>query len=120
MLEQSLKSQKLHHKENERYKAVTRKLAIFVGSANVSNSVVTKPEYCDLLTTADPHYIVRGRMALSREINKVLVDLKANFGSYLQDARNVSITADIWSKKGLTSSYMGITAHFSPKDHYHH
>ena len=59
-------------------------------------------------------------MALSREINKVLVDLKANFGSYLKDAGNVSITADIWSEKGLTSSYMGITAHFSPKDHYHH
>ena len=121
MLEQSLKSQKLYHKESERYKAIIRKLAIFVGSVNAPNSLVTKPEYCDPLTTADPRYIVPGRMALSREINKVLVDSKANIGPYLQDARKASITADIWSKKGLTSSYMGITAHFfSPKDHYHH
>lgn len=85
------------------------------------NSLVTKPEFFDLLTTADPRYIVPGRMARSREINKVLVDLKANIGSYLQDACKVSITADMWSKKGLTSSYMGITAHFfSPRDHYRH
>ena len=121
MLEQSLKSQKSYHKESERYKAITRKLAIFVGSTNVPNSLVTKPEFCDLLTTADPRYIVPGRMALSCEINKVLVDLKANIGLYLHDACKVSITANIWSKKGLMSSYMGITAHFfSPKDHYRH
>ena len=100
---------------------ITRKLAIFVGSTNVPNSLVTKPEFCDLLTTADPHYIAPGRTALSGEINKVLFDLKANIGLYLHDARKVSITADIWSKKGLMLSYMGITAlFFSPKDHYRH
>ena len=121
MLEQSLKSQKLYHKESERYKVIIRKLAIFVRSVNAPNSLVTKPEYCDPLTTANPRYIVPGRTTLSRETNEVLVDCKANISPYLQDARKASITADIWSEKGLMSSYMGITAHFfSPKDHYHH
>ena len=120
-LEQSLKSQKSYHKESEQYKVITRRLAIFVGSTYSPNSLVTKPEFCNLLTTADPRYIVPGRTALSREINKVLFDLKANIGLYVHDACKVSITADIWSKKGLTSSYMGITAHFFlPKDHYRH
>ena len=33
-------------------------------------------------------------------------------------ARRVSLRADIWSKAGLTSSYLGVTAHFySKKDH---
>lgn len=36
-LEQSSNSQKSYHKESERYKAITRKLAIFVGSTNVPN-----------------------------------------------------------------------------------
>lgn len=98
-LEQSLKSQKSYPKKRERYKAITNKLAIFVGSINVPNSLATKPEFCDLLTTADPRYIVPGRMALSREIDKVLIDMKANIGSYLQGVRKVSITADIRSKK---------------------
>lgn len=44
--------------------------------------------------------------------------MRAKVGCYLEQAGRISITADIWSKKGLTSSYLGITGHFfSSKDH---
>ena len=32
--------------------------------------------------------------------------------SHLQSANMISLCCDIWSKKGLTSSYLGVTAHF--------
>lgn len=39
----------------------------------------------------------------------------------MSEARKVSLYADIWSKKELTSSYLGVTAHcFSGKDHRRH
>lgn len=35
--------------------------------------------------------------------------------TYIENANAVSITCDIWSKKGLTSLYLGVTAHFYSK-----
>ena len=93
---------------------ITRKLAIFVGSTNVPNSIVTSPEFCDLLTTADPCYSVLGRAAISNEIDKILIDMKARIATHLHVAR-VSITADIWSKKGMSLLYLGVTGHFFPQ-----
>ena len=47
--------------------------------------------------------------------------MKAKIATSLQDARKVSLCADIWTKKGMSSSYLGVTAHFfSPKDHLRH
>ena len=54
-------------------------------------------------------------------IDKVVIELKAKIQSYLLQARKISICADIWSKKGMSSSYLGITTHFySKKDHRRH
>ena len=58
---------------------------------------------------------------MSREIDIVLIELKANIGSYIAQAQKLSICADIWTKKEMTASFMGITAHFfSKKDHRRH
>lgn len=43
--------------------------------------------------------------------------MKETIKSSLSSARKINFCADIWSKKGLTSSYLGVTAHyFSPGD----
>ena len=40
---------------------------------------------------------------------------------YKKLAQRISLCADVWFKKGLTSSYLGITAHFfGRKDHQRH
>ena len=75
-----------------KYKEITRKLAIFVDSSNVSNNIITNTEFSDLLTTADPCYTIPGRAALSKEIDRVLIDMKSKIGSYLQEARKVSVS----------------------------
>ena len=41
--------------------------------------------------------------------------------SHLKDTRKVALCANIWSRKGLTASYLGITAHFFTRsDHKRH
>ena len=111
-LQQAVQGKKQYAKESDRYKVITRKLAIFVGCTSVPNRIVESPEFRDLLTTLDKRSITPGRAAIGKELDKVMEDLKAKVTSVLKDSNKVSICADIWSKKGLSSSYLGVTAHF--------
>ena len=67
-----------------------------------------------------PEEIVR--TVISKELDQVLTELRAKISVHLQSANFLSIRCDtLWSKKGLTSSYLGITAHFfSRRDHRRH
>ena len=110
-----------YDRANDRYKSVTWNLAIFISTSNVPNSLVENLEFCDLLNTADPRYTPPSKTVISKEIEKILIKMKANIGCYLEHAKKVSLTADVWSEKGLSSSYLGITGHFfSRKDHHRH
>ena len=108
-LAQSLQSGCAYDKSNHKYKAITQKLAIFVGTTSVPNSIVA---FKDLLHTADPRYKVPSRTVVSKELESVYIEMRAKIGCFLQQANKVGLTADIWSKKGLTSSYLGVTDHF--------
>ena len=91
--------------------AQTQKFAIFVGSSNVA--IVENFEFVDLLETLDPRYPVPGRTALSNELNCVLSELKSKITTHLESANNkISICCNVWSKIGLTSSYLGVTGLF--------
>ena len=49
------------------------------------------------------------------------MDLKAKVLARMNQARKVAICVDIWSKKGLTASFLGVTVHFfTPQDHKWH
>ena len=79
-------------------------------------------EFCDLLTTVDPcyMYIISCRAALSKEIIKVVIDMKVKIGSCLKEARKVSICVDVWSKNlGYVYTLPG-NYFFSLWDHHHH
>ena len=51
----------------------------------------------------------------------MFTELRAKLASCLQYAHLISICADIWSKPGMTASFLGVTAHyFSHQDNQHH
>ena len=85
-LSQALSSGKKYRKESDRYQAITKKLAVFVGSSNVANSIVQSPEFKDLLNTLDGRYKMPGRSAISNEVGKVLIEIKARASAFLQEA----------------------------------
>ena len=111
-LKESLAKKNLYSKDSVRYKLITRKLAIFVGSTSVANRIVENLEFRDLLSAMDDRYPVPGRNSIQRELDQIMIEIKAKISAYIESANSVSITCDIWSKKGLTSSYLVITAHF--------
>ena len=107
-----VKSQRKYEKESLKYQMITENLAMFVASSNVPNSIIENDEFRSLILTLDPRYQVASRTLISIEIEHLLLALKGKFQSYLMDAQKVSICADVWTKKGMTTSYLGLTAHF--------
>ena len=102
-------------------KQIRENLAIFGGSSNIANRLVENLEFKDLLSSLDPRYPVPGKASINRELDQVFIELKAKISVHLQSANFISICCNIWSKKGLTSSYLRITAHFfSRSDHRWH
>ena len=74
-----------------------------------------------LLETLDARYPVPGRAVIGKEMDKLLLDMKLKVEASLAEARKISFCADVWSKKGISSSYLGVTAHFfSQRDHQRH
>ena len=70
------------------------------------------------LKELDECYTVSGRTAIGTEMDKLLVDLKRKMGAVLQGAQKYAIITDIWSKKGVTASFLGVSIHFfSRKNH---
>ena len=109
---------KPYNKGSVRYKQITQKLATFVASSNVSNRIMEDEEFHALLAQLDERYHVPGRTVINHEL---LIELKSKITLKLQNTRKISMCADIWSKKGMTTSYLGLSAHFfTQSDHRRH
>ena len=109
-----------YEKQDVRYRKITRKLAVFAASSRVPNSIVESSEFRSLLEELDPRYPTPCRSALGKEINKVVMNIKLNITSKFEKARKINLYIDIWSKKGLTASFIGIAAHFFADHECHH
>ena len=82
------------------------------------NSLVENPEFQALLNACDPRYHVPGRGTISKEIDIILAEVKAKIQDSLSSANNINLCADIWTKRGMSPSYLDVSAHFfSRKDH---
>ena len=51
-------------------------------------------------------------MKMRREINQLWLEVRDKITKALRVARRISITTDIWTSKGCTSSFLGVTVHF--------
>ena len=74
-----------------------------------------------LLETLDAKYPIHGPAAIGTEIDKLLLDMKLKVEASLAVAQKGSLCAHIWSKKEMSSCYLGMTAHFfSQRNHQSH
>lgn len=71
-----------------------------------------KATFRNLVYALDPRYSVPRRNTLSREVEKLFEHMTNAVKVHLLSATTVHFTTDIWSKRGMTSSYLGVTAHF--------
>ena len=85
-------------------------LAVFVGAGNVSNTLVQSKVFRSLVNVLDPRYPIPMYVPLSKEVDMLVLEMKAKIQSYLVNATSLSLSVDVWTKKKFTSSYLGITS----------
>ena len=108
---------KKHSPDSDRYKNISKQLAVFIGSTSVPLSLVENDSFKMFVQVLDSRCALPCRSKLGKEIDAILVSLKSVISSYLTQPTSVNICVDIWTKRGMTSSYLGITGHFySNKD----
>ena len=98
-----------------RSQMITRKMAMFIATSNVPNSVVENTEFRLMVEALDPRYSTPSRTKMAKELDLLMDDMKAKVSIYMDSSQKISVCADIWTKRGMTSSYLGVTAHFFSK-----
>ena len=120
-LHEVVHGRRMYSVDSERYGCVTKQLTTFIGFTNVSISLVDNEAFKKLTQVLDSCYEMPGCTKIGKEIDVIMIKLKEVMCSYFQRARLVNICTDIWTKQGMTSSFLGITAHFySTKDSQKH
>jgi hypothetical protein len=104
-----------YSKYNERDKkqvALTHKLAVFIGANNQPLSLVHNEEFRELILEADPRFVIPHRQKLKVKIDEIFCDLQSKLLENMQHARKMCLCTDIWSRPGMTASFLGITCHY--------
>ena len=105
------KQKKMYEIQSAKQRSITKKLAIFVGASNVALSLVENVEFLELIHELDPRYHVPGRFKIGKELDLIYSKLRRDLTESLNSAERISLCADIWSKKGMSAAFLGLTAH---------
>lgn len=104
--------------QNSKQKRFNTKLAIMFESLNISLSLIEKEEFVDIIEEANERLSLPGRCKLMQSIADLYQRMKDAIEEALLEPKKIALSADIWSQKDLTSTYLTITAHYySSKDH---
>lgn len=90
-----------------------KKFCLAVATKSIPTSIKTSFEFCDYIEDLDPRHTIPGRKGGTAGIRRLYSKGKEVFKKGLFTALWLLIlTADIWSKPGFSSSYLGITVHY--------
>jgi len=103
---------KKYEPHNTKQKSITKKLVVFVGASNVPISLVENGEFKELLYELDSRYQVPGRFKIAKELDMLYSNMKIDLRESLSSAERISLCVDAWSKRGMSASFLGLTAHF--------
>jgi hypothetical protein len=89
-----------------------KKLAYFLASTRYPYNIVYCHQFRELLEYLDNKFIIPGKLKLTSHALKIEEEMIDNIKNLLKEAKKVSLTTDLWSCKGLSNSFIAITAHF--------
>ena len=99
-------------KDSVRYQSISRKLAIFIGASNVPNSLVSNTDFRDFVEELNPKYDIPDRAAMSKALDLLLMEMKGKISAGLNDSGKIALTINLWSKKGMSESFLRVTGLF--------
>lgn len=87
----SLKTSSTYRNNSDRYKQITRNFQCSLVAANVATAVVENLKFRDLLHTLDKRYQVPGRSVITKELQQVVIELKAKASTFIAEANKVCL-----------------------------
>ena len=91
-------------------------MAICFGANPIATSFISNEDIRLCFEIADSRLRVHTRPALEKHIHQLLTEMRMTTIEKLNFARMICISSDIWTKKGMSSSYLGVMAtFFDPK-----
>ncbi len=103
---------KLWNRDSPEYKKRRAFMVSFFASTLQPAHLADSPEFKALLSSFEPRFQPPGSKALNRQLEMLVKNLKATMIRKLHLARKVTVCLDIWTTKGLTASFLGISACF--------
>ncbi|CAG7722345.1 unnamed protein product [Allacma fusca] len=103
---------KYYPRNNPKQLSFRKKLAFLAGGTSVAKLLLQSPEFKDCIYLADPKLRVPNYRTVNSDIKKLVAISKGQIVKLIKPIRRMTISSDIWTKKGQVSSYLGIIATF--------
>ncbi|KAI7965271.1 hypothetical protein MJO29_003369 [Puccinia striiformis f. sp. tritici] len=91
------------------------KLAEMIVRHEYAFNMVEHPGFITFMQTAQPKFMIPGRMTVRNDCVKLYNQLKAIQISKMAKVNHISLTTDLWTSSDLTG-YMVVTAHYIDED----
>ena len=92
--------------------AFSKQLLITFAANSLPHRLVADADFANLIKIANPRLKLPNRRSIGKNIDLVVDNLKHKIRRMLSDAEKVTICTDVWSRPGLSASYLGIAVHF--------
>lgn len=87
-------------------------LALWIGRTGLPACTVEDEDFIHMMETFDKRMTIPKRTKINNLVDKIYDDEKLKYKERLARARKITIGLDIWTKKGLTASFLAISACF--------
>ncbi|KAK0151469.1 Zinc finger BED domain-containing protein RICESLEEPER 3 [Merluccius polli] len=92
-------------------------IALWIGRTGLPARIVEDEEFVAMMSKMDAKFKVPKRHKILNLIEKMYKEEKEKIRHNLATARRITTGLDIWTKKGLTASFLGVSAcYFNPVD----
>ena len=115
-IQESFSAAVMYDSDSKRHQDITQKLALFVGTTNMPLSLVDNLEFKELVSELDKSYKLPHRKKLNKEIENTYQILRTRIASSMSLAHKINLCCDIWSKPGMSESFLGITPRYLTYD----
>ncbi|KAK0152186.1 Zinc finger BED domain-containing protein 1 [Merluccius polli] len=92
-------------------------IALWIGRTGLPARIVEDEDFVAMMSKMDAKFQVPKRHKILNLIDKMYKEEKEKIRHNLATARRITTGLDIWTKKGLTASFLGVSAcYFNPVD----
>lgn len=111
---QVLSRKVVYSKNSQKQILLRKKFAFFVATTSFANSLCENQDFNSYIRLLDERHTLPNRQRLTKDIISLACKGKELIKQTIKSGLSKPIaTADIWSKKGLSSSYLGIIEYLS-------